>query len=370
MNSPAILELSSAGQFLENMQSGLKTHGISGVIQKVDISRTGGIQFELQDDGSSRWYKWEQQKPVELHPANDRKIPLAALLKDPQFVTTASVLSYRAGKRLTLMDSHSSKAHILKGFRRGYLDPMICRYETAHQAFSGRGVNTPEIIEYEHENQSLRMVYQPGERLHLSADTTDLFYLVGEALRGFQEYQTVGDETCFDSGAELEVIDQRAARLQHATGTLPKNWTQLRRRIETAWRRLPEPLIGLAHRDLHDKQFIQHGNFTVLLDFDLMCRADVCLDPANFLAHLVLRNLQGVSGATQRSIDACGKQLLLGLGRNGQAGFWHRLRFYQATSFCRLALVYCLRPAWQHLVPALVTMGNRCLDDFDHIETR
>ena len=56
------------------------------------------------------------------------------------------------------------------------------------------------------------------------------------------------------------------------------------------------------------------------------------------------------------------KQFLLGLARNEEPGFWERLRFYQATTFCRLALIYELRPNWSPLVPDLVTMGMRCLE--------
>jgi hypothetical protein len=64
----------------------------------------------------------------------------------------------------------------------------------------------------------------------------------------------------------------------------------------------------------------------------------------------------------------CGAQLLEGLGRNDEAGFWERLRFYQASSFCRLALVYTLRPCWAALVPLLVRMGERSLDDLRRIQ--
>ena len=34
------------------------------------------------------------------------------------------------------------------------------------------------------------------------------------------------------------------------------------------------------------------------------------------------------------------------------------LRFYEASTFLRLALVYALRPRWNHLVPGLVDLGR------------
>ena len=154
------------------------------------------------------------------------------------------------------------------------------------------------------------------------------------------------------------------------THTGRSDWPGLRERLADAWARLPPSVVGLAHRDLYDKQFIQQVNHLAVLDFDLMSRADVTLDPANFLAHLTLRNLQDLPGATQRSIDAGGRKFLQGLERNEEPGFWERLRFYQATTFCRLALVYTVYPGWESLVPDLVTMGNRCLDDLNRIQDR
>jgi len=365
----AVIELSPLNQLLDELDDQQKITGMDGRVQKVEITRKGALQFELELGNARRWYVWEHNKPRELMVANDRKIPLAASLNEEQFAAKTNVLSYRPGRRLTLLDHSGHKARVLKGFRRGHLDLMIAKYECAHAAFSGRGINASDIIEYDSARQCLVMVYQSGERLRLSADTSDLFHHVGEALRGFQDFAFSPDDSCFDSGQELQVIDKRAKRLYKAAGQLPGHWQSLRTRLQAASEQLPPPFYGLAHRDLHDKQFIQHTNYVSLLDFDLMCKADVALDPANFLAHLVLRNLQGVQGASQRSVDVCGKKFLQGLARNEDPGLWERLRFYQASSFCRLALVYVLRPRWQQLVPALVTMGNRCLDDFNRIQS-
>jgi tRNA A-37 threonylcarbamoyl transferase component Bud32 len=335
-------------------------------IHKVETTRNHGLRFELMLDGQPRWLYLQDGLWQELEISRDRKIPLAKKLRDAAYAKNTRILSYRPGRRLTLLNETHHKACIMKGFRRGHLERMITRYETAHCAFSGKGVNAPDIFEYDRASESLVMVYQPGQRLSLSMDATELFHLVGEAMRGFQDHDPADDD-CFSARDELNVIDKRAKRLRRATGSLPPNWPELRKRLESVIESLPSPCYGLAHRDLHDKQFVQQANHLTLLDFDLMCSADTTLDPANFLAHLVLRNLQGIQGATQRSIDACGKQFLQGLGRNTEPGFWERLRFYQATSFCRLALIYVLRPRWDRLVPDLVTMGNRCLDDLQRI---
>ena len=122
-------------------------------------------------------------------------------------------------------------------------------------------------------------------------------------------------------------------------------------------------MLVLTHRDLHDRQLLVTGRGLALLDFDLLCRADATLDAANLLTHLSLRALQGVRGADETSVHACGRALLDGLDRSEEPGFWEKLRFYQATTYLRLALVYRLRPRWRRLCGDLVALGRQCVDE-------
>jgi len=361
---------SSLGHMLDQVESGLLGAGTPGYVNKVEIGAGQDLQFELVLGDEPGWYAWERERPRKLVIAGDPRLPLAAQLADERFAATVSVLAYRPGRRLTLLDRGAAEPRVLKGYRRGHLERMIRRYETAHAALAGQGVDTPAVIGRDPGRECLAMAHHPGDRLALTAEATDLFHLVGEALRGFQEHRPAPGHELFDRHAELAVLDRRAGRLAAAAGGLPGGWLELRTRLEAAQAGLPAAVSGLAHRDLHDKQFVRYSDHLTLLDFDLLCMADITLDPANFLAHLVLRRLQGAAGATQRSIDACGKKFLEGLGRNAEPGFWERLRFYQATSFCRLALVYALRPRWVGLVPDLVAMGNRCLDDLQRIRAQ
>jgi tRNA A-37 threonylcarbamoyl transferase component Bud32 len=339
-----------------------------GYLTKIEVGKNSEVRFEMNFDDRLRWFEWNKDTATEIVIALDKKIPLAGSLNRDGDEADPRILSYRPHRRLTLLDRSGSKPRVIKGFRAATLDKMIEQYEKAHQAFSGTGVNAPHLIEYDFERSSLIMMYEDGEPLSLSADAPDVFYQAGEALRMFQEADAEDVEQGFSASDELAVIDKRAGRLLGISVNLPEGWKDLRERIEVASQTLPPACIRLAHRDLHDKQFICHKKTMTLIDFDLMCAADDTLDAANFLAHLVLRNLQGVRGATQQSIDICGKQFLQGLDRFEDPGFWERLRFYQATTFCRLALIYELRPRWSTLVPALVTMGNRCLDDLARIQ--
>ncbi len=345
----------------------LANNGILGEVAKVEVTSKGAVQLQLVIDGRCCWFAWEDGEIIELHAARDSAIPLADRLNDESFAANISLLSYRPGRRLTLVDHTGTYPRVLKGFRRGRLKGKIRRYEIARAAFASGGVHVPEFAEYPAADDTLTMTLESGEHLSMSADTTILFNTIGEGLRGFQNYDALEDEGPFTGEDELQVIDKRAAGLQQLAATLPEHWSNLRERLSDALAGLTPAVIGLAHRDLHDKQFLQQPDHVALFDFDLMTRADVALDPANFLAHMVLRKMQGMKGVTQSSIDACGKKFLQGLARNEEPGFWERLRFYQASTFCRLALVYAVRPQWAGLVSDLATMGNRCLDDMNRI---
>ena len=357
--------LSTLTGFVEKLSTSSGEHGY---LAKIEIGKNSEIKFEMNFDGQLHWYDWNKDTATEIIIAHDRKIPLASQLNHGRNVANYQVLSYRPKRRLTILDRSGTKPRVIKGFRATVLDKMIEQYEMAHQAFSGTGVDAPDLIEYDFDRSSLIMLYEAGKRLSLSAENSDIFYQVGEALRRFQETNVENMKQVFSASDEMKVIDKRASRLLSVFIDLPHEWTALRERIQKAYQSLPPACIGLAHRDLHDKQFICHEKTMTLIDFDLMCPADNALDAANFLAHLVLRNIQGVQGATQQSIDLCGKQFLQGLDRHEDPGFWERLRFYQATTFCRLALIYELRPRWSSLVPSLITMGNRCLDDLTRIQ--
>ena len=359
---------SAIKHLLVQVEGELLSSGIRGDVVRVEVTSKGAVQLQLARNGRHCWFAWEGGEVCELQATGDSRIPLADRLNDESFAADTSLLSYRPGRRLTLVDHSGISPRILKGFRHGQLKRKIRKYEAARTAFAGGCVHVPAVTTYDAADDTLIMTFESGEHLRMTADTTAQFHIIGEGLRGFQDSGALAEEPPFDGGDELQVIDKRAAGLQQLEAKLPEHWSSLRKRLAEALAGLAPAVMGLAHRDLHDKQFLQQPDRVALFDFDLMTRADVALDPANFLAHMVLRKMQGVMGATQTSIDACGKKFLQGLARNEEPGFWERLRFYQATTFCRLALVYAVRPQWAGLISDLATMGNRCLDDLNRIK--
>lgn len=353
--------------FFTALDEGFGTHPDT-CFHKLDIGRQGQLSAELTVSDRLHWVAWNGAGLQSLAPEQDRKIPLGKLLRRSGAPEDIHVLSYRPGRRLTILDRGTPKPRILKGFRKSHFNRSVEKYELAHTALSGRGVQTPEIVDVNRKYCCLVMVYEAGNPLQLSTESMDAFHLIGECLAGFQAVESPMALDEWHAEDELENLDRQSDR-QTLLGLAPSNaWLELRERLGAVLQSLPQALTGLCHRDLHDKQFIQHSHYLTLLDFDLLCRANVAVDPANLLAHMRLRQLQGRLGATPVSTDVCGKRLLEGLARNGQAGFWEWLRFYQATTFARLALLYALRPAWADLTPDLITMGHRCLDDLRRVQ--
>lgn len=332
-------------------------------VGRLEIDKKGALRVAYEHHGADRWLAWKETGLKKLHPQRDRRLPAAELLAQPDI----KLISYRPRKRMVLVDRRNPVPVIIKAFRPSHFDGVTQKYRAAHFALTGRGIQTPDIVNYDKDLACLYMFYDSGDPLALGSENLDHFHLLGESLAQFQSHVADHELDKHLAADELSIIEQQVEKLAALDVPFPTAWPQLREALQAAFEQLPPTEFGLCHRDLHDKQVLQHPHFLTLLDFDLLCRADVALDPANFLAHLRLRELQGVRGATMASTQLCGKRFLDGLGRNRDAGFWERLRYYQATTFARLALLYTLRPRWCGLADDLATLAHRCLDDLQRV---
>lgn len=100
----------------------------------------------------------------------------------------------------------------------------------------------------------------------------------------------------------------------------------------------------LLHRDLHDKQLLWDGQQLALLDLDTAALGETELDLGNLLAHLELRQAQGL--ASER-LTAQVSSLLEDLaGRLGLAP--ERLEVYRQAARLRIACLYSFRPGEYH----------------------
>lgn len=106
---------------------------------------------------------------------------------------------------------------------------------------------------------------------------------------------------------------------------------------------VPSP-SRLLHRDLHDKQLLWDGQQLALLDLDTAALGEAELDLGNLLAHLELRQAQGL--ASER-LTGQASSLLEGLAQ--QLGLApERLEVYRQAARLRIACLYSFRPGEYH----------------------
>ena len=221
----------------------------------------------------------------------------------------------------------------------------------------------PRMLSHDGEHEALVFEFMSGGEVELSAASAALYARLGSRLALFQRDESAADLKVFGVREELEVQELWQRKVLSAAGTLPEGWPALHARLLHSAERLPAPELGLAHRDLHDRQVHLVEGDVALLDFDLLCRADVALDAGNLLAHLDWRALQGLHGADAASIQALQVAFVAGLGRMREPGFGARLSFYAASAFLRLALVYRLRPRWSPRIGGLLSLAEATLND-------
>lgn len=368
-----------SGDPLGLLAANLLRLGIRGRVQRIDISRKGELTVQLSAEGQQRWLRVDSalcadqirtRQPElvqELKASKDHKIPLSRQLSAVESSPGMTVLSYLPHRRLVILDSRGVETEVLKGFRKGKGGRQAEKYALA----SGCGIPgrflTPGPIRNNPANDYIIMPLIDGMPFKVSDERSEDFDGLGQGIAKLQT-MTSPDELLptFNRRDELEVIDERARRMRLVGCAVPEGWEQLRSRLEALLPLIPDTEPRPAHRDLHDGQLMRSAHGLALLDFDLLSLAEPELDPANFLAHLYLRRLQMPHRVSDQCVQVCGRRFLAGLGAFEREGFWARLRFYQASTFCRLQLVYSLRPRWAALTPALGRLGQRCLDDLQH----
>jgi len=349
-------------------------------VRRVAVERSGILHIEVHEAGLQRFFVYEANELQELWPQQDSKIPLATILAEDEFAARHTIISYRPGRRIVLGPAAGEQGHIIKGFRKRHAAHAAELYATATSVCEQTGFNVPELLEYVKERDCLVMAMRPGRPPGIDEGTAEVWNRIGSYLRQFQQSgpqfdQEPGQQLEATAGLqefthldELTVLDERARRFLLCMPVLPGQWLSGRQQLDNAAMNLRPAVHGLAHRDLHDGQFIVSGNTISLLDFDLVCLADAALDAGNLLVHMKLRTLQGRPAADSAGLSVCGKAFLTGLGRRAEPGFERRLLFYQATSYYRLALLYALRPRWAHLTEELINLGRQCVKAFNGLQ--
>jgi len=335
---------------------------IDGKVDRIDVDANGALHVTVAREIGWRWFRFEGEQLSEVSPISDVKIALARVLaEDPE--TRYRVLAYRPGRRLVVLTERQGETVVLKGYRAKRSRPAARAHQVAEAAGEGGGFVVAPLLDHDLETETLAFGFVRAERLALGPEGVPRFRAIGRALRRWQEAPVGSELSVFGPDDELGVLDRWAERTQLALDALPTGWARARERLDALRAGLPEEVLGLSHRDLHDGQFLDTRPVPTVLDFDLLCRADVALDPANLAAHLDLRVLQGIHGATPAAARDAAEALRAGIGDGRGEGFTRRLAFYQTTTYLRLALVYGLRPTWSHLTPDLLELAEARMQD-------
>lgn len=339
-------------------------------IRRVAVERQGEIHLEVHQAGKHRFFVYEANKLRELQLEDDSKVPLVSALKNGQFASGYKIISYRPGRRIVLGPTGKAARNIIKGYKKRRAAQAAESYAIAASACESGGFDVPELLEFETGKDYLVMALRPGQSPQINADTAAVWTTIGCHLRSFQQSQAAHGLPEFNHQDEFAVLDERARRFQLCMPALPDKWQEGRDRLEEIAEELPAADTGLTHRDLHDGQFIVADKRVSLLDFDLICIADVALDVGNLLAHTKLRSFQGQQDIDAADLSECRAAFLGGLDRQDEPGFENRLLFYQATTFYRLALLYALRPRWAQLTDPLIEEGRYCIEKISQLRDR
>jgi len=327
-------------------------------VRRVAIDRDGHIQIELHQYDGAHFFEVKGDSLRRINPGKDRRIPLATRLDDPGFSARHTLISYRPGRRMVLASTGGQAETFLKAYKERRVGIAAERHRLAMAANRSGGFDVPELLHVALDEDYFVMAELPGQSPPVNADAADIWQEIGRRLRHFQQSSLARQLEMFDYRHELAVLDERARRYLLCIDLLPEAWPVAREMLTEIAARLPPSETGMAHRDLHDRQFITGDNYVGLLDFDLLGHADVALDPGNLLAHMQLRALQQGQDPMGAGVEACDAAFLDGLNRQQQTGFLQHLLFYRASTLLRLALLYAIRPRWSHLTPALIKQGQ------------
>ncbi|MEZ5977243.1 MAG: hypothetical protein R3F34_03385 [Planctomycetota bacterium] len=326
-------------------------------VRRAEFDRDGKLWLDLE--GGPAWWRFDDPGVVRVEPREDERLPLARRLGD---VRDDAILAWRPGRRVVAAIGEGDSTVIHKGHRRSRFARALARQRAAARIGEQCSFAVPALVDVDEAAATLVLARVDGLEPGFARSDADDFRTIG---RGIAEMQAADPGCELDRHTaqdELDVVDATHRRLVRAIGRGLDGFELLRERVAALAPRANETFVP-CHRDLHDRQFLLGANGPSLLDFDSLCEADSALDPANLLAHVALRRLQGLAGVDAQGARACSEALVDGLGPVVDRTFFEHLRFYQSTSLLRLACVYAIRPRWSHLGPCLVGLAQRCADD-------
>ncbi len=326
-------------------------------IDRVQIDRNHKLGFSIN---GTTWYQTEDNTLKRCYALDDPDIPLARWAST-QAARRLLVVAYRPGKRLVIQDLEQGK--IVKGYPEGKSSKAAKRHQIAERILDGVAqVSAPALVSHNRALDSIEIEYLRARPLRITRAPVVELERVGSTLAKMQYANNnakTGDLKHWTIADELYVLSQWSTKLQTVGLGLPERWHAA---VDFLASHTPvEEELMVAHRDLHDGQWLSSPASLWLLDFDTLCVSHPMLDLGNFAAHIDLRYEQWKK--CDPIARASSLQHLLGGYRCSSVVDQHSLCWFHAASLLRLALVYSIRPRWSHVSKPLVARANSLLHE-------
>lgn len=269
----------------------------------------------------------------------DRRLPgLATRLAAPG----TELISHRPGRRAVLRESadqYGSPA-FTKVVRPGKVAALA---ERSRQA-EALDLRTPAVLGVDRMAGTVTTAALPGVGLAdvlAGPEAASACRATGAALARLHRQPIPAGLAVHDLSADLAVADRWRSWAEHFAAPAPFAG-RLDEPVEprppgSSDRDGADVRPAVLHRDFHDGQVLVDGDRVGVIDFDLMAVGDPALDLGNLVAHLELRELQGVLADARPLVAA-----VLDGYRPGR-GVLERLPVYRAATRRRLHALYAFR---------------------------
>ncbi len=341
------------------LQAELKVHDPTPFVVRVEARADGTQVWTTKEEDGTSWFLYSSGQLHRLQPVSDPKLPGAAKS------LRGKVIAWRPGRRAVAVGPDGRT--IWKLFRKNRLPSAVLRHRLALEGCMGaKHWRVPRILSVDERRARVQFERIDGAEIGVKRNESHKWKPVGAGLREFQAGVRTADLHHHDRRLELDTVSQ-----------LHQRYAQLFERRLSSVDRLLERLEGwvqptttsppvAVHRDLHDGQFLAKENGHWVLDFDQLCAGEAELDLANLTAHFVLRDMQAENCDHAEGAEACSLSLISGYEIPNSNSAHQALRFYQAATFVRLALLYQFRPKWRHLFNPLIQRAVASVDELRH----
>ena len=282
------------------------------------------------------------------------------------------VLGYRLERRCVirhLLGSQATDPHdgqsvkiVTKIIKAAKAKEMIKAVTLLNQGgFVGKksnGLTVPKTYHIDVEGGVYISEFVPGESLHDLTGDKQFFLACECAAATLQKLHRVDSSSLskYTVNDESNSLDEKIGIISSIFPDLAASFESTWRSIKSSSQELDDNLKAVCiHRDFYDKQVLYTAERTTLLDCDSLAGGDPAQDCGNFIAHLMLRQLQEPANA--KNIGE-GIKAFKRIYRISDKNMEKRVNWWLVATLLRLAFLYSLRPRWHQLTRSLLNIAN------------